>query len=108
MLIINSAHGRSPFKSDPALACRCINPSGSNKKKEKLYDFSEPTLSFEFCFFISDDGIVIPEDLDWRNTDRLGLQLVIILAENQLDGTVYLDWGKETRFTVRFRHEENE
>jgi len=62
--------------------------------------------SIEFVF--SDNGIGIPEGLDWRNTDSLGLQLVIILAENQLDGTVSLDLGKGTHFTVRFRHEENE
>ncbi len=59
-------------------------------------------------FIFSDNGIGIPEDFDWRNTNSLGLQLVIILAENQLDGTVSLDREKGTRFTVRFRHEENE
>ena len=59
-------------------------------------------------FVYSDNGIGIPEDLDWRNTDSLGLQLVNMLAEDQLDGTVNLDRGKETRFTIRFRHEENE
>ncbi len=59
-------------------------------------------------FVYSDNGIGIPEDLDWRNTDSLGLQLVNMLAEDQLDGTVNLDRGKETRFTVRFSHEEKE
>ena len=59
--------------------------------------------SIEFVF--SDNGIGIPEGLDWRNTDSLGLRLVILLAENQLDGTVSLDRGKGTHFTVRFRHE---
>jgi two-component sensor histidine kinase len=62
--------------------------------------------SIEFVF--SDNGIGIPEGLDWRNTDSLGLRLVILLAENQLDGTVSLDRGKGTHFTVRFRHEENQ
>ena len=62
--------------------------------------------SIEFVF--SDNGIGIPEDLDWRNTESLGLRLVIILAENQLDGTVSLDREKGTHFTIRFRHEENQ
>ncbi len=62
--------------------------------------------SIEFVF--SDNGIGITEDLDWRNTDSLGLRLVIILAEDQLDGTLSLDRGKGTHFTVRFRHEENQ
>jgi two-component sensor histidine kinase len=58
-------------------------------------------------FVFNDSGIGIPEGLDWRNNDSLGLRLVILLAENQLDGTVSLDRGKGTHFTVRFRHEEN-
>ncbi len=61
--------------------------------------------SIEFVF--SDNGIGIPEALDWRNTESLGLRLVIILAD-QLDGTVSLDRGKGTHFTVRFKHEENQ
>jgi len=62
--------------------------------------------SIEFVF--SDNGVGIPEGLDWRNTDSLGLQLVILLAEDQLDGTVSLDRRKGTHFTVKFRHEENQ
>lgn len=58
-------------------------------------------------FVFSDSGIGIPEGLDWRNTDSLGLRLVILLAENQLDGIVSMDRGKGTHFTVRFRQEEN-
>jgi PAS domain S-box-containing protein len=58
-------------------------------------------------FVFSDNGIGIPEGLDWRNADSLGLQLVIILAENQLDGTVSLDRRKGTHFTVKFRQKEN-
>ena len=28
---------------------------GRTEKREKLYDFSEPTLTFEFCFFVRSD-----------------------------------------------------
>ena len=62
----------------------------------------------EIELVVSDNGVGIPEDLDWRNTDSLGLQLVIILAENQLDGTVSLDREKGTHFTVKFSGEENQ
>ena len=58
-------------------------------------------------FVFSDNGIGIPEGLDWRNTKSLGLRLVIILTENQLDGTVSLDRGKGTHFTIKFRNKEN-
>jgi two-component sensor histidine kinase/PAS domain-containing protein len=57
-------------------------------------------------FVISDNGIGIPEDLDWRNTDSLGLKLVTTVAENQLDGTVSLDREKGTRFTIKISLEE--
>lgn len=30
---------------------------GRTEKREKLYDFSEPTLTFEFCFFIRSDDV---------------------------------------------------
>jgi len=50
---------------------------------------------------ISDTGIGFPEDIDFRNTDTLGLQLVITLVE-QLDGTIELDRSKGTAFKIIF------
>ena len=38
---------------------------------------------------VSDDGVGFPKDLDFRNTESLGMQLVTTLAE-QLDGTIEL------------------
>lgn len=61
--------------------------------------------SIEFVF--SDNGIGIPEGMDWRNTDSLGLRLVIILTD-QLDGALSLDRGKSTHFIVKFRHKKNQ
>ena len=58
-------------------------------------------------FIYSDSGIGIPDDLDWRNTDSLGLQLIILLAEDQLDGTVNLNRDKGTRFIIKFKLIEN-
>jgi PAS domain S-box-containing protein len=50
---------------------------------------------------ISDNGIGFPEDIDFRNTESLGMQLVITLVE-QLDGTIELDRSKGTEFRIRF------
>ena len=55
---------------------------------------------------VSDNGIGLPEDLDWRNTDTLGLKLITILAENQLNGTVNLNRKNGTHFTIRFKPKE--
>ena len=43
-----------------------------------------------------------PEDLDFRNTGSLGLQLVNILVE-QLEGTIELQKGVEATFKILFR-----
>lgn len=54
-------------------------------------------------FVISDDGIGLPKDLDFRKTESLGLHLVTILAENQLHGEINLIRGKGTEFQIIFR-----
>ena len=59
-------------------------------------------------FVFSDNGIGIPKELDWRNTKSLGLNLVVLLAENQLDGTIKLDREKGTCFTITFSLENNQ
>ena len=52
---------------------------------------------------VSDNGTGIPEDLDIRNTDSLGLELVAILAEDQLEGKIYLDRTGGTTFRILFK-----
>jgi two-component sensor histidine kinase len=52
---------------------------------------------------ISDDGIGIPKDLDIRNTESLGLQLVTSLAESQLHGEISLNREIGTEFQINFR-----
>jgi PAS domain S-box-containing protein len=50
---------------------------------------------------VADDGIGFPADLDYRNAQSLGLQLVCGLTA-QLGGTLSLDRSAGTRFTIRF------
>jgi two-component sensor histidine kinase len=50
---------------------------------------------------IADDGVGIPEAMDFRATESLGLQIVNLLVE-QLEGTIKLDKEKGTSFTVNF------
>jgi two-component sensor histidine kinase len=50
---------------------------------------------------IRDDGIGIPENVDIRNPSTLGLQIVSDLV-GQLDGTIEIEHGKGTAFTIRF------
>ena len=50
---------------------------------------------------VSDDGIGLPAGLDFRRTESLGLQLVIMLVE-QLEGVIELDRQKGTAFEIEF------
>jgi PAS domain S-box-containing protein len=51
---------------------------------------------------VADSGIGMPPDLDWRKSQSLGLRIVNILAR-QLMGTVQLDGGAGTSFTLVFQ-----
>jgi len=55
----------------------------------------------KLTLIVEDNGIGFPKDLDFRKTESLGMQLVIMLVE-QLDGTVELDKSKGTRFKITF------
>ncbi|WP_052374109.1 PAS domain S-box protein [Methanobacterium sp. SMA-27] len=51
---------------------------------------------------VIDNGIGFPEDLDFKNTDSLGLQLVNNLVD-QIDGEITLDTIKGTKFKIIFK-----
>ena len=53
---------------------------------------------------VSDDGIGIPEEVDIREAESMGVQLLRILAENQLNGEVELERDGGTSFTIRFEN----
>jgi PAS domain S-box-containing protein len=51
---------------------------------------------------VADDGVGLPEGLDFRHTTSLGLQVVCTLVD-QLDGSIELDRSKGTEFRIRFQ-----
>lgn len=57
--------------------------------------------STNYVLLISDNGIGVPEDLDIKNLDSLGLKLVTTLVE-QLDGKFKIKKNKGTEITIRF------
>ena len=71
-----------------------------NRKGEIRIIFHKTGNEIEMV--ISDDGIGIPDSIDFRNTESLGLKLILILAENQLKGAVDLDRNKGTEFRIEF------
>ncbi|MCD6215420.1 MAG: PAS domain S-box protein [Candidatus Desulfofervidus sp.] len=62
-----------------------------------------PTNENQLELIVSDNGISIPENIDFRNTDSLGLHLVTILAEDQLQGEINLNRTEGTEFKIKFK-----
>lgn len=56
----------------------------------------------EFVLVVSDNGIGFPEEIDFRNTDSLGLQLVNNLVK-QIDGEINLNRSNGTEFKITFK-----
>jgi PAS domain S-box-containing protein len=52
---------------------------------------------------VSDNGTGIRENLDIRKTESWGMRLVVLLAENQLQGGIVLNRSKGTEFQIRFK-----
>ncbi|MBD2103040.1 histidine kinase dimerization/phosphoacceptor domain -containing protein [Leptolyngbya sp. FACHB-261] len=95
---------------DTAIPCGLIiNELVSNSLKHafpEVSDKSEILITIvesgnRFAMTIRDNGIGFPQNLDFRNTESLGLELVCTLTE-QLEGNIELDSGQGTAFTVTF------
>ena len=55
-----------------------------------------------YVLTISDNGVGLPAELDWRTTESLGLKLVNIWATYQLGGSIQMDTRNGTAFEIRF------
>jgi PAS domain S-box-containing protein len=97
---------------DTALPCGLIiNELVSNSFKHAFPAGREGEISITldsdngtFILIVSDNGISFPTDLDFRNTESLGLQLVNNLVE-QIEGTIELDRSSGTAFTITFEEQ---
>lgn len=56
----------------------------------------------QFILLFADDGKGIPEELDIKNPESLGLQLVNALV-SQIEGSLELEKEKGTKFKIKFR-----
>ena len=54
---------------------------------------------------VQDNGVGLPKNLDYQNTDSLGLQLVTTLVE-QINGKIELENKKGVKFTIIFKKEQ--
>ncbi|WP_242062985.1 histidine kinase dimerization/phosphoacceptor domain -containing protein [Nostoc sp. FACHB-145] len=95
---------------DQAIACGLIiNELISNSLKHAFPDGQKGTISInlhtvggDIEMSVIDDGIGIPDDLDWNNTESLGLSLVSDLVTEQLEGSITLERHHGTMFKIQF------
>lgn len=57
---------------------------------------------------VSDDGVGLPAGLDVRSGDSAGLQTIIALVEDQLDGSISFDGTRGTSCEIRFSDDQYE
>jgi PAS domain S-box-containing protein len=86
-----------------------VNELVSNSLKHAFPNGREGKISIgfhqmndKFLLMVKDDGIGFPDDLDFRNTGSLGLQLVNGLTD-QIDGKLELDKSEGTSFKIIFK-----
>ena len=71
--------------------------------KVNLHKTEQEQIEFVFM----DNGVGIPNDFDWYNTNSMGLNLVKMLAEGQLGGTIELKRDQGTCFIIKFNLADN-
>ncbi len=100
------------FGVDTAIPCGLIvNELVTNSLKHAFPDSRKGEIRISLCkadddefeLVVGDNGVGIPEEIDFGKTESLGLHLVKILAENQLQGEINLDRSKGTEFKIKFK-----
>ncbi len=96
---------------DLAIPCGLIiNEIISNTLKYAFIDKSEnaeitlkmQTKGENIRLTIGDNGIGLPQHINYRNTESLGLQLVVTLTD-QINGVINIDTKKGTIYTIEFK-----
>jgi PAS domain S-box-containing protein len=82
------------------LVTNCLKHAFPGDRKGEIVLSLQP-LEGKYELIVSDNGIGFPENADFRNTETLGLKLVISLI-SQLDGTIELNRTGGSTFTIRF------
>jgi two-component sensor histidine kinase len=83
------------------LVSNCLKHAFNGLNKGKI-NITLNQIGEEFTLSVSDNGIGLPEDFNFTNTDSLGLLLINNLVK-QLDGTIELDKNGGTTFKIIFK-----
>jgi len=72
-------------------------------KKGKIRLSMNPINKKDMELVVSDNGVGLPKDIDFRSTESLGLHLVTILAEDQLHGKIRLNRDNGAEFQIKIK-----
>ena len=73
-----------------------------NRKGEIMITLNS-TNADELVLKVSDNGIGMPEEPNINNTESIGMHLVAILSENQLEGKIEHNGVNGTSFHIKFK-----
>lgn len=108
---VNVEHNDISFDIDKAVTCGLIvNELVSNAVKYafpgnrngELMVAIRPVFDKEIELIVRDNGIGMQKDLDIKKVESLGMQLVVILSEEQLKGKIELNRTEGTEFRIKF------
>ncbi|MEA2004094.1 MAG: PAS domain S-box protein [archaeon] len=87
------------------LLTNSIKHGFTGRKEGKIDIALTASKKGEYTLIVSDDGIGLPTGFDIDKSKTLGLHLIKILVENQLQGTMKITCkrGKETAFKINFK-----
>ncbi|MBU3917730.1 PAS domain S-box protein, partial [bacterium] len=85
------------------LVCNALKHAFPDDKEGKIIIKTQTDSQEGIRLTVSDNGIGIPDTLNWQKTDSLGLSLVRLLALRQLDGSIEMRQDHGTTFIVTFK-----
>ena len=99
-----SLQGNRSFSDSEAGRSPEVGGSGLNYRIDVLEPQSSASVDpGEFILTLSDNGVGLSENFDFRNTSSLGLQLVCRLTK-QLEASIELNRSYGTEFKISFRN----
>ena len=75
-----------------------------NLINEPIINVTLKNQNNEIELTVSDNGIGLPKDFDWENTESLGLKLVNFWVKYQLAGSIDLNIEEGTKYIIRFSY----
>lgn len=102
-IISNSLKYAFSEKTDGEISLTFGRTESFFEKYGALYSREEILNERDFCYILNvkDDGKGLPDDVDFKNANTLGLQLINVLVE-QIGGVIQLKRNKGTEYIIKF------